>query len=53
MGLVLVISEHIASLQNAADLDIATDELASLLAAWKQYLVPLNHVDTTVSSDIE
>ncbi|HBN2100003.1 TPA: tail fiber assembly protein, partial [Escherichia coli] len=26
---------------------------ASLLAAWKQYRVPLNHVDTSVSPDIE
>ncbi|MCM4952618.1 tail fiber assembly protein, partial [Escherichia coli] len=24
-----------------------------LLAAWKQYRMPLNHVDTSVSPDIE
>ncbi|ASE50909.1 tail fiber assembly protein [Escherichia coli] len=53
MGLVLVISEYIAPLQDAADLDIATDEQTSLLAAWKQYRMPLNHVDTSVSPDIE
>ncbi|KKB22881.1 tail fiber assembly protein, partial [Escherichia coli] len=42
-------SEHIAPLQDAVDLDIATEEEASLLAAWKTYRVLLNRVDTSVA----
>ncbi|EPO6320061.1 tail fiber assembly protein, partial [Escherichia coli] len=34
-SLMQVASEHIAPLQDAVDLDIATEEEASLLAAWK------------------
>ncbi|EER9362781.1 tail fiber assembly protein, partial [Escherichia coli] len=47
-SLMQVASEHIAPLQDAVDLDIATEEEASLLAAWKTYRVLLNRVDTTV-----
>ncbi|HDR9899972.1 TPA: tail fiber assembly protein, partial [Escherichia coli C240-52 (9c)] len=46
-------SEHIAPLQDAIDLDIATEEETSLLAAWKTYRVLLHRVDTTVAADIE
>ncbi|EIV8374916.1 tail fiber assembly protein, partial [Escherichia coli] len=46
-------SEHIAPLQDAADLEIATEEENSLLEAWKKYRVLLNRVDTTVAADIE
>ncbi|MGS5187697.1 tail fiber assembly protein, partial [Escherichia coli] len=46
-------SEHIAPLQDAVDLEIATEEEKSLLAAWKTYRVLLNRVDTSLSPDIE
>ncbi len=46
-------NEHIAPLQDAVDLEIATEEEASLLAAWKKYRVLLNRVDTSVAPDIE
>ncbi|CAM6643993.1 phage tail protein [Escherichia coli] len=46
-------SEHIAPLQDAVDLDIATEEETSLLAAWKTYRVLLNRVDISVAPDIE
>ncbi|HFP1491315.1 TPA: tail fiber assembly protein, partial [Escherichia coli] len=52
-SLMQVASEHIAPLQDAVDLDIATEEEASLLAAWKTYRVLLHRVDTTVAADIE
>ena len=39
-----VASEHIAPLQDAADLEIATEEETSLLEAWKKYRVLLNRV---------
>ncbi|EJZ1643711.1 tail fiber assembly protein, partial [Escherichia coli] len=48
-----VASEHIAPLQDAADLKIATEEETSLLEAWKKYRVLLNRVDTSVAPDIE
>lgn len=44
-SLMQVASEHIAPLQDAVDLDIATEEEASLLLAWKRYRVLLNRVD--------
>ncbi|PJI56187.1 tail fiber assembly protein [Escherichia coli] len=52
-SLMQVASEHIAPLQDAADLEVATEEETSLLAAWKKYRVLLNRVDTTVAADIE
>ncbi|EPM7932181.1 tail fiber assembly protein, partial [Escherichia coli] len=52
-SLMQVASEHIAPLQDAIDLDIATEEETSLLAAWKTYRVLLHRVDTTVAADIE
>ncbi|HCP3098873.1 TPA: tail fiber assembly protein, partial [Escherichia coli] len=42
-----------APLQDAVDLEIATEEEKSLLAAWKTYRVLLNRVDTSLSPDIE
>ncbi|OSP29025.1 phage tail protein [Escherichia coli] len=48
-----VASEHIAPLQDAADLEIATEEETSLLEAWKKYRVLLNRVDTSTAPDIE
>ncbi|HFR1576947.1 TPA: tail fiber assembly protein, partial [Shigella sonnei] len=46
-------SEHIAPLQDAVDLEIATEEENSLLEAWKKYRVLLNRVDTSTAPDIE
>ncbi|HBV0338714.1 TPA: prophage tail fiber N-terminal domain-containing protein [Escherichia coli] len=51
-SLMQVASEHIAPLQDAADLEIATEEETSLLEAWKKYRVLLNRVDTSVAPDI-
>ncbi|HAX9740228.1 TPA: tail fiber assembly protein [Escherichia coli] len=48
-----IASEHIAPLQDAADLEIATEEETSLLEAWKKYRVLLNRVNTTTAPDIE
>ncbi len=52
-SLMQVASEHIAPLQDAADLEIATEEEISLLEAWKKYRVLLNRVDTSTAPDIE
>ncbi len=52
-SLMQVASEHIAPLQDAADLEIATEEEISLLEAWKKYRVLLNRVNTTTAPDIE
>ncbi|EJT8692915.1 tail fiber assembly protein, partial [Escherichia coli] len=52
-SLMQVASEHIAPLQDAADLEIATEEETSLLEAWKKYRVLLNRVDTSTAPDIE
>ncbi len=40
-------------IQDAADLEIATEEETSLLEAWKKYRVLLNRVDTSTAPDIE
>ncbi len=52
-SLMQVASEHIAPLQDAVDLEIATEEEISLLEAWKKYRVLLNRVNTTTAPDIE
>ncbi|MBC0860569.1 tail fiber assembly protein, partial [Escherichia coli] len=44
---------HIAPLQDAVELELATEEENSLLEAWKKYRVLLNRVDTSVAPDIE
>ncbi|EFO1023096.1 DNA-packaging protein [Escherichia coli] len=49
----LIASEHIAPLQDAVDLEIATEEETLLLEAWKKYRVLLNRVDTSTAQDIE
>ena len=46
-------SEYIAPLQDAVDLEIATEEERSLLEAWNKYRVLLNRVDTSTAPDIE
>ncbi|MDI0552840.1 tail fiber assembly protein, partial [Escherichia coli] len=43
----------IAPLQDAVDLEIATEEETSLLEAWKKYRVLLNRIDTSTAPDIE
>ncbi|EOC1872218.1 terminase gpA endonuclease subunit [Escherichia coli] len=52
-SLMQVASEHIAPLQDAVDLEIATEEETLLLEAWKKYRVLLNRVDTSTAPDIE
>lgn len=42
----------IAPLQDAVDLDIATDEEIALLKEWRKYRVLLNRVDTSTAPDI-
>ncbi|HAN8783446.1 TPA: DUF1983 domain-containing protein [Escherichia coli] len=48
-----VFLKRLAPLQDAADLEIATEEEISLLEAWKKYRVLLNRVDTSTAQDIE
>ena len=43
----------IAPLQDAVDLDEATDDEKSQLTAWKKYRVLLNRVDTSTAPSIE
>lgn len=52
-SLMQVASEHIAPLQDAADLEIVIEEETSLREAWKKYRVLLNRVDTSTAPDIE
>ncbi|WP_292970847.1 tail fiber assembly protein [Pantoea sp. UBA4549] len=42
----------IAPLQDALDLDEATDEETSSLKAWKQYRVAVNRIDANIADDI-
>jgi len=42
----------IAPLQDAVDLDEATDEEAASLKAWKQYRVAVNRIDANITDDI-
>ncbi|MBG6242237.1 MAG: tail fiber assembly protein, partial [Candidatus Symbiopectobacterium sp. Dall1.0] len=46
-------SAAIAPLQDAADLDMATEAESALLVAWKTYRVLLNRVDISTAPDIE
>ncbi|MEY1000334.1 tail fiber assembly protein [Providencia rettgeri] len=46
-------TDAIAPLQDAVDLDMATDEESALLKEWKKYRVLLNRVDTSTAPDIE
>ncbi|EHF8258927.1 tail fiber assembly protein [Enterobacter roggenkampii] len=45
-------TDVIATLQDAVDLDMATDAEKTALTAWKKYRVLLNRVDTTKAPDI-
>lgn len=42
----------IAPLQDAADLDMATDSETASLKLWKQYRVALNRIDANTAGDI-
>lgn len=46
-------AEAIAPLQDAVDLDIATDEEIALLKEWRKYRVLLNRIDTSLAPDID
>lgn len=43
-GLLAVATTHIAPLQDAVDLSVATDDEKALLVKWKEYRVALNRV---------
>lgn len=43
---------RIAPLQDAVDLDMATDADTSLLTQWKQYRVAVNRIDLTQASPV-
>lgn len=47
-GLLSIATNAIAPLQDAVDLDIATDLEQALLKQWKQFRVAVNRVDLTV-----
>lgn len=51
-SLLTTATAKIAPLQDAADLDMATDDEKNALAAWKKYRVLLNRVDITTAPDI-
>lgn len=46
-------SAKIAPLQDAVDLDMATEEEAAALTAWKKYRILLSRVDVSTAPDIE
>ena len=46
-------TDAIAPLQDAVDLDMATDEEEAFLKEWKKYRVLLNRVDTSTAPDVE
>jgi len=46
-SLIKTANEHIAYLQDAVDLEIATDEEITLLKEWKKYRVLLNRLDVS------
>ncbi|MGF6474899.1 hypothetical protein ABIE06_001719 [Pantoea dispersa] len=45
-------SQKISVLQDAVELEMATDDEKTQLAAWKKYRVLLNRVDTATAPDI-
>ena len=51
-ALLAVAAKAIAPLQDAVDLDMATDAETASLKAWKQYRVLLNRVDTSTAPNI-
>lgn len=46
-------TKAIAPLQDAMDLDMATEEETASLQEWKKYRVLLNRIDTSTAPDIE
>jgi len=52
-GLLREANEKIAYLQDAVDIDVATDEENTALTEWKKYRVQLNRIDVTTSPDID
>lgn len=50
---ITVANNQIAPLQDAVDLDMATDEEVRLLNAWKKYRVLVNRIDTNKAPDIQ
>ena len=46
-------SQQISILQDAVDLDMATDEEKATLLVWKKYRVLLNRVDPNLAPDID
>lgn len=42
----------IAPLQDAVDLDMATEDETTLLAAWRKYRVLLSRIDASTAPDI-
>lgn len=51
-SLMAVASAKIAPLQDAIDMDIATEKEAAQLKQWKMYRIELNRVDTTATDMI-
>ncbi|EFN5562441.1 tail fiber assembly protein [Escherichia coli] len=51
-NLIAEASQTISILQDAVDLDMATDAEAAALPLWKTYRVLLNRVDTSTAPDI-
>jgi len=52
VNLISEASQKISILQDAVDLDMATDDEKTQLTAWKKYRVLLNRVDTSTVPDI-
>ncbi|WP_275377185.1 tail fiber assembly protein [Xenorhabdus bovienii] len=52
-NLMNVARDKIAPLQDAVDLNIATDTEKSALAEWRKYRVLLNRVDCTTAPDVK
>ena len=50
--LLAMATEKIAPLQDAIDLNMATDDEKALLTAWKKYRVLLMRIDTATAPDI-
>lgn len=46
-------TEIISTLQDAVDLDMATEKEIALLSEWKSYRVLLNRIDTSLAPEIE
>lgn len=46
-------SQQVSVLQDAVDLDMATDEEKAMLLVWKKYRVLLNRVDPNLAPDID